>query len=183
MALGLGTGIALGPTVGFVNPATGTLIGSALALPGQLFLASILLGLASSENAEQLKRLGVTVTVYFIATTAMTAAIGFWIASIMRPGIALGKTVVSSTQALESPTVLAPPGLSELPEVLIGLLPGNPLGSMVEGQMLQIVIFSIIVGIAHRHDADDPVAATARFADFPATGDSMTNIEPPARTS
>lgn len=160
MALGLATGIALGPTVGFVNPATGTLIGSWLALPGQLFLASIqmiviplvfasiILGLASSENADQLKRLGVAVTVYFIVTTALAAGIGLWIAQIMQPGLALGKTAVPSTQGIESPTVLAPPGLSELPEVLIGLLPGNPLGSMVEGQMLQIVIFSIIVGIA-----------------------------------
>lgn len=160
MALGLATGTALGPTVGLVNPATGTLVGSWLALPGQLFLASIqmiviplvfasiILGLASSENADQLKRLGAAVTAYFIVTTAMAAAIGLWIAQIMRPGIALGQTAVPSTQGAASPTVLAPPGLSELPEVLIGLLPGNPLGSMVEGQMLQIVIFSIIVGIA-----------------------------------
>tara|TARA_R110002096_G_scaffold204341_4_gene389860 strand:- start:10948 stop:12348 length:1401 start_codon:yes stop_codon:yes gene_type:complete len=160
MALGLATGLALGPTAGFVDPATGTLIGSWLALPGQLFLAviqmiviplvfaSIILGLASSENADQLKRLGVAVTGYFIATTAMAAAIGLWIAQIMRPGVALSKTTVPATPLTESPTVLAPPGIAELPEVLIGLLPGNPLGSMVEGQMLQIVIFSIIVGIA-----------------------------------
>lgn len=160
MALGLATGIVLGPTLGLVDPATGTLIGSWLALPGQLFLASIqmiviplvfasiILGLASSENAEQLKRLGAAVTVYFIITTALAAAIGLWIGQLMQPGIALGKTAVPSTAALASPDVLAPPGLSELPAVLIGLLPGNPLGSMVEGQMLQIVIFSIIVGIA-----------------------------------
>lgn len=160
MALGLATGISLGPTVGLVNPATGTLVGSWLALPGQLFLAaiqmiviplvfaSIILGLASSENADQLKRLGAAVTVYFIVTTALAAAIGLWIAGVMNPGIALGQTAAPSPQAAASATVLAPPGLSELPEVLIGLLPGNPLGSMVEGQMLQIVIFSIIVGIA-----------------------------------
>jgi Na+/H+-dicarboxylate symporter len=35
-----------------------------------------------------------------------------------------------------------------LPDVLIRLLPGNPLGSMVEGEMLQVVIFAVIVGIA-----------------------------------
>lgn len=40
------------------------------------------------------------------------------------------------------------PSVDELPRTLIGLLPGNPLDAMVEGQMLQVVIFSIIVGIA-----------------------------------
>lgn len=40
------------------------------------------------------------------------------------------------------------PGLTELPNTFVGLLPGNPLDAMVQGQMLQVVIFSIIIGIA-----------------------------------
>ncbi|MFO7528891.1 MAG: cation:dicarboxylase symporter family transporter, partial [Marinobacter sp.] len=40
------------------------------------------------------------------------------------------------------------PSVEDLPQTLLGLLPGNPLDAMVEGQMLQVVIFSIIVGIA-----------------------------------
>ncbi|MBT8442032.1 MAG: dicarboxylate/amino acid:cation symporter, partial [Gammaproteobacteria bacterium] len=35
-----------------------------------------------------------------------------------------------------------------IPDLLVRLLPGNPLGSMVQGEMLQVVIFAIIVGIA-----------------------------------
>ena len=41
MFLGLITGTLLGPSVGLVEPETGTLIGNWLAFPGQLFLATI----------------------------------------------------------------------------------------------------------------------------------------------
>ena len=41
MFLGLVVGTLLGPSVGLVEPATGTLIGNWLAFPGQLFLATI----------------------------------------------------------------------------------------------------------------------------------------------
>jgi len=41
MFLGLVVGTLLGPSVGLVEPTTGTLIGNWLAFPGQLFLATI----------------------------------------------------------------------------------------------------------------------------------------------
>ncbi|MFT7244670.1 MAG: Na+/H+-dicarboxylate symporter [Candidatus Azotimanducaceae bacterium] len=41
------------------------------------------------------------------------------------------------------------PSVWDLPDALLGLLPGNPLSSMVEGEMLQVVVFGVVVvGIA-----------------------------------
>ena len=88
MFLGLITGTLLGPSVGLVEPDTGTLIGNWLAFPGQLFLAtiqmiviplviaSVVRGLAASEDLEQLRKLGLRVTGFFVVTTAMAASIG-----------------------------------------------------------------------------------------------------------
>ncbi|QSP94731.1 dicarboxylate/amino acid:cation symporter [Marinobacter salinisoli] len=161
MLLGLITGTLLGPSVGLVEPATGSLIGNWLAFPGQLFLAtiqmiviplviaSVVRGLAASENVSQLRTMGVRVTIFFIITTAVAAMIGLWIGGVMNPGAMM--TGLAAT-APPSITATAPaadlPDVLELPETLIGLLPGNPLDAMVEGQMLQVVIFSIIVGVA-----------------------------------
>ncbi len=164
MVLGLAVGVVVGPTVGIVRPEMSVLIGNWLALPGQLFLAviqmiviplvfaSIIIGLASSENVNQLKKLGVVISIYFIFTTAIAAAMGIGVALISQPG----KTLASNMQATLSLDVDAvegiesavPPSIDELPTVLINILPGNPLSSMVEGQMLQIVIFALIFGIA-----------------------------------
>ncbi|XKH01546.1 dicarboxylate/amino acid:cation symporter [Marinobacter nauticus] len=160
MFLGLVVGTLLGPSVGLVEPATGTLVGNWLAFPGQLFLAtiqmiviplviaSVVRGLAASENLEQLRKLGFRVTTFFIITTAIAAAIGLWVGGLMNPG-SMMKGLVTPPPAGSAETAAATmPGVDELPQTLIGLLPGNPLDAMVEGQMLQVVIFSIIVGVA-----------------------------------
>jgi len=160
MFLGLVVGTLLGPSVGLVEPATGTLIGNWLAFPGQLFLAtiqmiviplviaSVVRGLAASEDLEQLRKLGLRVTGFFVITTAIAAAIGLWVGGLMNPG-SMMKGLVTPPPTDDTQTAAATiPNVNELPQTLIGLLPGNPLDAMVEGQMLQVVIFSIIVGVA-----------------------------------
>jgi Na+/H+-dicarboxylate symporter len=165
MVLGITTGILLGPTVGLVEPRTASTIGNWLALPGQLFLiliqmiviplvfASVIRGLASGENLEQLRRLGLRVAIYFVLTTTVAISIGLTVALIIKPGQYINSEMVQQTmgagQAVALPTeTLAMPGLEELPQKLITVLPSNPLTSMVEGQMLQVVLFAVIFGMA-----------------------------------
>ncbi|SDW31870.1 dicarboxylate/amino acid:cation symporter [Marinobacter mobilis] len=159
MLLGLVVGTLLGPSVGLVEPETGATLGNWLAFPGQLFLAtiqmiviplviaSVVRGLAASENLNQLRRLGLRVIAFFIVTTAIAATIGLWVGSVISPGDMLsGLTLPPATAADNTTAGLG--GAVNLPEALLGLLPGNPLDAMVEGQMLQVVIFSSIVGVA-----------------------------------
>lgn len=161
LLLGLLIGFLLGPAAGLIDAERGALIGNWLAFPGMLFLAavqmiviplvfaSIILGLASSENVDQLRRMGVSVVIFFVVTTAAAATIGLWIASVLKPGRSLSREHLAETSAIDSlPPTPSPPALAEMPERLIQLLPGNPLGSMVQGEMLQIVIFAVVFGIA-----------------------------------
>jgi len=159
MFLGLVVGTLLGPSVGLVEPERGLLIGNWLAFPGQLFLAtiqmiviplviaSVVRGLAASENLEQLRKLGFRVTSFFVVTTALAAAIGLWVGSVLNPGGMMEGLTLPATEAGAGAAATMPSAM-ELPQALLGLLPGNPLDAMVEGQMLQVVIFSIIVGVA-----------------------------------
>jgi len=98
LVLGLLVGIAMGPSVGWLDPRSAATLGSWLALPGQLFLAliqmiviplvfaSIIRGLAASEDVDQLRRVGLQVVLYFVATTAVAIVIGLGLALIVRPG-------------------------------------------------------------------------------------------------
>lgn len=159
MFLGLITGILLGPSTGLVAPATGSIIGNWLAFPGRLFIAtiqmiviplviaSVVRGLAATEDMEQLRKVGVRVVLFFTATTALASAIGLWIGNLFNPGKLL-QNVTLPKQDTSDIAPAAMPDVTSLPDVLLGLLPGNPLDAMVQGQMLQVVIFSIIVGVA-----------------------------------
>ncbi len=164
MVLGIVTGILIGPTTGWFPANTATTIGNWLALPGQLFLtiiqmiviplifASVVRGLTASDSVEQLRKMGLGVVIYFIATTTIAIIIGLGVAQLVKPGsyvdaTALKATIHTSKQTTAINTTSAPT-LSELPEKLVTILPTNPLTSMVEGQMLQVVLFAAIVGVA-----------------------------------
>ncbi|MGD8999439.1 MAG: dicarboxylate/amino acid:cation symporter, partial [Granulosicoccaceae bacterium] len=136
-----------------------------LALPGQLFLiliqmiviplvfASVIRGLAAGENLEQLRRLGLRVAIYFVLTTTVAISIGLAVALVIKPGQYIDSDMVqqamgSEQAALVPAETLAMPELGDLPQKLITILPTNPLTSMVEGQMLQVVLFAVIFGMA-----------------------------------
>ena len=164
MALGLCAGIMLGPSMNLVGRSTAVVIGNWLALPGQLFLvliqmivvplvfASVILGLSATENIEQLKRLGIWVVGFFVITTIFAIGIGINLAIVIKPGSYIDNELINSAMGSvpAGPTVEIQSFGSwhDLPQKVIGLLPTNPLNSMVESQMLQVVIFAVIFGVA-----------------------------------
>lgn len=161
MALGICTGLLIGPTTGLLSKEVGSVVGNWLAFPGQLFLAliqmiviplvfsSIIRGLCSSEDLEQLRRLGGRAILFFVLTTAVAVVIGITLALVIRPGDYVDATNLTiGAGAPGGITDAARPSIVDLPDHMLTLLPTNPLSSMVESNMLQVVIFASIVGVA-----------------------------------
>lgn len=165
MILGFGTGLLLGPSVGVVEARTATVVSNWLAFPGHLFLAlvqmiviplvfaSVIRGLAASDNPEGLKTIGTRVVLFFVTTTALAIIIGMFLAVMIEPGNFVSSESVQT--ALGAPPVveqgeesLRAPTFAEIPGAIVTLLPSNPLSSMVHSNMLQVVLFAVIVGIA-----------------------------------
>jgi Na+/H+-dicarboxylate symporter len=169
MVLGLAAGVLIGPSAGLVRPELGVILGDWLAFPGRLFLASIQMivvplvfasiirGLAATDDPAQLRTAGLSVTFYFVLTTAAAAALGITLATTLNPGAWVDPGLLGGLATI--PEVVAEdvtaPSLVRLPEMVVGLLPGNPLAAMAEGQMLQVVIFALVVGVALVHLAPD----------------------------
>ncbi len=157
MVIGIGTGMLLGPTAGLVQPAVALMIGNWLALPGQLFLgliaivlvplvfSSIVGGLAGAPSNQALRKLGVRLGLFIVATTFVSAWIGIWLAQQFEPGKGLELPVAK---------VAAPPSsvqsfdLARLPDLMTGVLPTNPAASVLQGDLLAIVILAVLTGIA-----------------------------------
>ncbi|MEL4305405.1 dicarboxylate/amino acid:cation symporter [Methanococcoides sp. LMO-2] len=164
MFLGIIVGLILGPSTGFVSPDISYTIGEWLALPGYIFLAllqmivvplvfaSIIRGIASGEDMEQLKMVGLRTVGYFLATTALAILIGLSLALLISPGNYISSELVQGTMGSDIPEVtegtVTTPGIADVPGLVTNILPTNPLGSLVTGQMLQVVVFSIIIGLA-----------------------------------
>jgi Na+/H+-dicarboxylate symporter len=164
MALGFAVGVALGPSTGWIAEDTAVVVGEWLALPGQLFLAaiqmvvvplvvaSVVRGIAASGDLRQLRSTGVGLALYFLITTVLATGIGVAVAYLVRPGEWVDPGLVEGLTASDAPPVDAPADdgleLREVPSAIVGLLPQNPLSAMVQGQMLQVVIFGVVLGAA-----------------------------------
>tara|TARA_R110002072_G_scaffold175495_10_gene331307 strand:- start:5416 stop:6774 length:1359 start_codon:yes stop_codon:yes gene_type:complete len=160
--LGVGFGLLLSPQNGWIAKETADGIGNWLALPGVLFLklvqmimiplivASIITGIASN-NKDSLKKLGGGVLLYFLGTTIVSVSLGVILSQLFRPGRFLHQQSLSEhnevmTTSTEDAELSF--GLENIPDAISNLLPENPLASMVNADMLSIVIFTIIIGVA-----------------------------------
>jgi Na+/H+-dicarboxylate symporter len=165
MIAGLVTGIILSPQTGLLTKDTAEIVGSWLAIPGNIFLgliqmivvplifASVIRGLASSDDLDQLKKIGIRLVIYFLITTSIAIIIGLSVSTIIEPGkyIDTGYAEVHvGTEELTTNNDEKPdtPSATGIPGIFISLIPQNPLGSMVEREMLQVVFFAIFIGLA-----------------------------------
>lgn len=156
MALGLSLGLVLSPQGGaLVAAQTSASIAAWLKLPGTIFLnliqmvvvplvmASIMLGINSSGDMAYLKKVGLRIFPYFVMTTIVAVTIGLVVTNIIQPGDFITLTTMPSdvvvTETLATQSV---------PERIGDLIPSNPDAARVAQDMLQIVIFAIIAGIA-----------------------------------
>lgn len=162
MALGIGTGLALGPDIDVVAPEAAAAIGEWLALPGNLFLAaikfvvvplvaaSVIRGIAAGQDIATLRAIGLRIVIYFLLTTIVAVSIGSALAYVIAPGGYVDKALVQSAMA-NAPdlnALAATTRESTIPQRIVALLPTNPYRTLVDGDMLQIVIASAIIGVA-----------------------------------
>ncbi len=164
IALGLGVlfGILLGPDLGWFEAQTVKTITAWLALPGQVFLAiiqmivvplvlaSIVRGLAANNNPAAMKRNGLLAVGFIVVSTALAAAVGILLALNIQPGNFIDATALTdaSTAPLTSTVAKGFPAAAELPDKVSALIPRNPLASMASGEMLQVILFAAVLGVA-----------------------------------
>src|SRR5437870_9687645 len=106
-----------------------------------LLFATLVVGIAGHSNLRQVGRMGVKALVYFEVVTTLALLIGLAAINLTRAGV--GVTLPASTVP---PQISAP--AQSASDIILHVFPENIAKSVVEGQVLQIVVFSILFGIA-----------------------------------
>lgn len=141
IALVLGTvvGAIVGPSIAVVKP-VGTiflkLINMIIVL---LVFASMTLGITSIHDPKKLGRIGLKTLGLYTTTTVISILLGLAFASYFEPGKGIELTLNHPITIQESPSIL---------ESLVSLVPTNPMASLVSGNVLQIIVFSLFLGIS-----------------------------------
>ncbi len=107
-----------------------------------LLFATIVVGIAGHSNLKQVGRMGWKSLLYFEIVSTAALVIGLLVINISKAGV--GVKVPESLLHSEIPQVTVLKGT----DVILHIFPENLAKAIYEGQVLQIVIFSIIFGIA-----------------------------------
>ncbi|HAA22459.1 MAG TPA: dicarboxylate/amino acid:cation symporter, partial [Cytophagales bacterium] len=175
LVLGSGLGLLINPAWGWVPPEVSERLGSWLNLPGEVFMklvqmvmiplivASIISGLVSNAS-DKLGSIGLRLFLYFLFTTVVAIVLGTVVAFLFNPGEYVsthggfsGTSMPNGTPA-EQETVRF-----NLPESISNLIPVNPLEAMLRGELLSVVIFTIIIGIATTQIEEKMAQPVIRF--------------------
>jgi len=106
-----------------------------------LLFATLVVGIAGHSNLRQVGRMGVKALVYFEVVTTLALLIGLGAINVSKAGV--GVTLPASA----APPQISAPAQSAS-DIILHVFPENIAKSVVEGQVLQIVVFSILFGIA-----------------------------------
>ncbi len=105
-----------------------------------LVLVSLTSGVTKLGDINQLGRIGAKALGFYLISTAIAISIAISVASILNPGTGFNMQQENvEYMAKEAPS---------LGNVIINMVPSNPINAMAEGNMLQIIVFAILLGVA-----------------------------------
>lgn len=139
LMLGVVAGIALGPYAIHLKP-IGTmfmnLINMIIVL---LVLSSMTVGITSIHDPKKLGRVGVKTIFLYLLTTAIAICIGLACAKLFKPGA--GLDLPTTTTHIDTNT-------ASIGDILLSIIPSNPIAAMVNGNFVQIIVFALFLGTA-----------------------------------
>lgn len=117
-----------------------------------LVVASITLGTASLGSLKKLGRIGAKTLIYYMATTALAITIGLTLANLVKPGASLDENVkaqlLKDYQGTTQAQIAGAANKGKTIDLLVNIVPTNPIKAMAEGDMLALIFFSLALGVA-----------------------------------
>jgi len=104
-----------------------------------LIVSSLIVGISGLGDITKVGKTGVITLVYFMSTTAFSVIVGLLMVNLMEPGIMVDPVV----QAPTNTSYEAPPGITD---IILKMVSPNLVKSMVEMDILPIIIFSLFFG-------------------------------------
>ncbi len=105
-----------------------------------LVFCSLVCGASAIGDTKALGKVGGKTIGFYLCTTALAVTVAITVATIIRPGLGLD---MASIEASEVTTAEA----TSAADTILNIIPENPVKSLADGTMLQIILFALIVGI------------------------------------
>jgi Na+/H+-dicarboxylate symporter len=110
-----------------------------------LVFFSIICGAAAIGDTKTLGSVGVRTIIFYLFTTMVAVAIALCMARLINPGIGLDMSAVENV----STTVSSSSTKTDMSivDTILNIIPTNPVAALANGEMLQIIVFALLVGV------------------------------------
>ncbi len=107
-----------------------------------LVFCSIVCGSMAIGDTKKLGTVGVRTLIFYMATTSLAICVALAMGNILNPGVGLDMSAIS-VNATEVQTMEA----TSMASTILNIIPDNPIGALATGNMLQIIVFALIIGV------------------------------------
>ena len=144
--IGFGLGIVIGLVFGekatIVKPLGTIFLNMIKMIVVPMVFISITAGVASLGDLKKLRNIGVKVVGLYALTSALCVGLGLIMANIINPGKGFDLTALSQSTDYEAQA------MPSIIDTLIDMFPSNIFTSFTNTNMLQIIVFSVFLGVA-----------------------------------
>jgi len=167
LTLGLVAGLTLGDKALMLKPIGTLFINLIKMLIVPLIFVTLVTGITSMEDMVKMKRIGLKTFIIYLLTTAVAITIGLGIGILLEPGVGVSLEGATAITAKEAPSLI---------NTLLNIVTKNPIASLANGNILQIIFFAIFLGIAINLAGEQGKPAAKFFQSFSEIMFKMTDM-------
>ncbi|HIA74732.1 MAG TPA: dicarboxylate/amino acid:cation symporter, partial [Gemmatimonadetes bacterium] len=139
MGVGSALGVFLGEQVEVIQPIGDLFIRMLVLAAVPLVFFNLLAGLTALSDVRMFGRLAGKIMSYYVVTDLVAISLGIGAMAILRPGVGM-----QLSEQVEGPVGAVP----SVAEVLLGMVPTNVFQAFAEGNVVQVVVISVLLGVA-----------------------------------
>jgi Na+/H+-dicarboxylate symporter len=118
-----------------------------------LVFVSLVVGSSSLGTSARMGRIAMRTMGLYLLTTALAVCVALTVALTVDPGVGIELPGEANFVANEAPSI---------GDVIVNMVPSNPIQAMAEGEMLQVIVFALLIGFAITRGGE----AGQRICDF-----------------
>ena len=112
-----------------------------------IIFTTVVVGIAKIGDMKKVGRVGLKALIYFELVTTLALAIGLVVVNVVRPGVGINADVNTlDTKGIAAYTAGGRP-LSTV-DLLLHIIPDSAVGAFASGEILQVLTFSVLFGLA-----------------------------------
>lgn len=176
LILGIVTGLVFGESATLFKPLGDAFVNALHMVIVPVILSAVVCAVISVSDIKQIRRITFKSFVVYLCFLCTASMLAIAVGQFIQPGIGISSAQINSYQVMG---VITQESLSHTPtlaEVLVAMVPKNPVAAFVNENILQIVLFGILLGVAINLTGEKSRPLAQLFHSVSEVSKTLTNI-------